>query len=257
MRESVALFDAVHAALCEFIRPGIAEHELAGEVERALRRAGHDGIVFQRRWDAKLAMEGGLASGENLSTISRGPITVTGVGLSESFPMGASRRRLERGDLVNIDLGLNRAGYHGDMARTYAVGELPAGVEELAGKCRELQDVALGAIRPGVLAHEVYDAAREAADRLGLADVFQGGGPYIGHSIGLELDEPPVLGPGIETPIEEGMILAVEPKLISPAFGAVNIEDDVVVTADGCEVLGDLPRAVFVVGEQGEVSWVP
>ena len=108
-----------------------------------------------------------------------------------------------------------------------------------------------------MLAHEVYDAAKEAADRLGLADVFQGGGPYIGHSIGLELDEPPVLGPGIETPIEEGMILAVEPKLISPAFGAVNIEDDVVVTADGCEVLGDLPRAVFVVGEQGEVSWVP
>ena len=195
MRESVALFDAVHAALCEFIRPGIAEHELAGEVDRALRRAGHDGIVFQRRWDAKLAMEGGLASGENLSTISRGPITVTGVGLSESFPMGASRRRLERGDLVNIDLGLNRAGYHGDMARTYAVGELPAGVEELAGKCRELQDVAMGAIRPGVLAHEIYDAAKEAADRLGLADVFQGGGPYIGHSIGLELDEPPVLGP--------------------------------------------------------------
>ena len=257
MRESVQLFDAVHAAMCEFIRPGIAEHELAGEVERALRRAGHDGVVFQRRWDAKLAMEGAIASGENLATISRGPITVTGVGLSEAFPMGASRRELRHGDLVNIDLGLNRAGYHGDMARTYAVGELPDGVAELAGKCRALQDVALAAIRPGVPAHTVYDAAREAALRLGVEDVFQGGGPYIGHSIGLELDEPPVLGPGIETPIEAGMVLAVEPKLISPAFGAVNIEDDVVVTADGCEVLGDLPRSLFVVGEQGEVARVP
>jgi Xaa-Pro aminopeptidase len=257
MRESVKLFDAVHAAMCEWIRPGIAEHELAGEVERALRRAGHDGVVFQRRWDAKLAMEGGIASGQNLSTISRGPITVTGVGMSESFPMGASRRRLERGDLVNIDLGLNRAGYHGDMARTYAVGELPDGVERLAGVCREIQDVAIAAVRPGVLAHEVYDAAREAAGRLGVEDVFQGGGPYIGHSIGLELDEPPVLGPGIEAPIEEGMILAIEPKLISPAFGAVNIEDDVVVTADGCELLGELPRCLFVIGEQGEVARVP
>jgi Xaa-Pro dipeptidase len=257
MRESVRLFDAVHEAMCEFIRPGIAEHELAGEVERALRRAGHDGVVFQRRWDAKLAMEGGIASGPNLSTISRGPITVTGVGLSEAFPMGASRRELRAGDLVNIDLGLNRAGYHGDMARTYAVSELPDGVERLAGVCRELQDVAMAAIRPGVLAHEVYDAAAGAARRLGVEDVFQGGGPYIGHSIGLELDEPPVLGPGVETPIEQGMILAVEPKLISPDFGAVNIEDDVVVTADGCELLGDLPRSLFVIGEQGEVARVP
>jgi Xaa-Pro aminopeptidase len=257
MRASVRLFDAVHAAMCAFIRPGIAEHELAGEVERALRRAGHDGVVFQRRWDAKLAMEGAIASGPDLSTISRGPVTITGVGLSEAFPMGASTRRLERGDLVNIDLGLNRAGYHGDMARTYAVGELPDGIERLAGICRELQDVALAAVRPGVAAHEVYDATLEAAGRLGVEDVFQGGGPYIGHSIGLELDEPPVLGPGVETPIEAGMILAIEPKLISPAFGALNIEDDVVVTADGCEVLGDLPRAVFVIDERGGATAVP
>jgi Xaa-Pro dipeptidase len=257
MRESVKLFDAVHAAMCEFIRPGIAEHELAGEVERALRGAGHEGVVFQRRWDAKLPMEGAIASGEHLSTISRGPITVTGVGLSEAFPMGASRRRLEHGDLVNIDLGLNRAGYHADMARTYAVGALPEGVERLAGVCRELQDVALAAIRPGVSAGSVYDAALDAARRLGVEDVFQGGGPYIGHSIGLELDEPPVLGPGVDDPLQEGMVLAVEPKLISPAFGAVNIEDDVVVTSDGCEILGDLPRCLFVVGGSGEVARVP
>ena len=261
MRGSVKLFDAVHAAMCEFIRPGIAEHELAGEVERALRRAGHDGVVFQRRWDAKLPMEGGIVSGENLSTISRGPITVTGIGMSEAFPMGASRRRLRRGDLVNIDLGLNRAGYHGDMARTYAVGELPDGIDRLARACREIQDVAMAAIRPGVTCESVYDAAQAAADRLGVADVFQGygdlHGPYIGHSIGLELDEPPVLGPGVDTPIEEGMVLAVEPKLISPAFGAVNIEDDVVVTADGYELLGDLPRAVFVIDERGGATPIP
>ncbi|MEA2310390.1 MAG: hypothetical protein QOE28_358 [Solirubrobacteraceae bacterium] len=261
MRASVALFDALHAAMREHIRPGIREHELAGEVERALRRAGHDGVVFQRRWDAKLAMEGALASGEHLATISRGPITITGVGLSESFPMGASRRELRRGDLVNIDLGLNRAGYHADMARTYAVGELPEGVERLARICRELQDAALAAVRPGVTAGSVYDAARDAAERLGVLDVFQGHGdlhgPYIGHGIGLELDEPPVLGPGAEEEVLEGMVLAIEPKLMSPAFGAVNIEDDVVVTADGCELLGELPRALFVIGHDGSATAVP
>ena len=248
---------AFHVVHDDIERSGISELELSAELARALRRAGHDGVVFQHRWDAKLQMEGALASGPNLATISRGPVTVTGVGLGEAFPMGASRREIARGDLVNVDLGLNRAGYHGDMARTYAVGELPAGVERLARICRELQDVALEAIRPGVTAASVYEAALGAARRLGVEDSFQGGGPYIGHGIGLELDEPPVLGPGAETSLEEGMVLAVEPKLISADFGAVNIEDDVVVTADGCELLGDLPRCVFVVGDRGEVSTVP
>jgi Xaa-Pro dipeptidase len=256
MRESVGLFNALHEAMAEHLRPGITELELSAELARALRRAGHDGVVFQHRWDAKLPMEGALASGENLSTISRGPVTITGVGLGESFPMGASRREIRHGDLVNVDLGLNRAGYHGDMARTYAVGDLPDGVERLAGICRELQDVALAAVRPGVTAASVYEKTRAAAERLGVAGVFQGGGPYIGHGIGLELDEPPVLGPGVEAPLEEGMILAIEPKLISPDFGAVNIEDDVVVTRDGCELLGDLPRCLLVVGESGEISTV-
>ena len=257
MRASVALFDALHAAMTEHLRPGITELELSAELARALRRAGHEGVVMQHRWDAKLPMEGALASGENLATISRGPITITGVGQSEAFPMGASRRTIQRGDLVNVDLGLNRAGYHGDMARTYAVGELPDGIEPLARICREIQDVALAAIRPGVTSASVYEAAAAAAERLGVAGSFQGGGPYIGHSIGLELDEPPVLGPGVETVVREGMVLAVEPKLISEDFGALNIEDDVVVTADGCEILGSLPRCVFVVGDDGSVSTVP
>jgi Xaa-Pro aminopeptidase len=257
MRESVALFDALHEAMCEHLRPGITELELSAELARALRRAGHDGVVWQHRWDAKLAMEGHVVSGEHLSTMSRGPITVTGVGLAEAFPMGASRREIRHGDVVLVDLGLNKAGYHGDMARCYAVGDVSDEMRRLAGICRELEDVALEAIRPGVTAGSVYDATLAAARRLGVEDSFQGGGPYIGHGIGLELDEPPVLGPGVETPLQEGMILTVEPKLISPDFGAINIEDDVVVTADGCEILGDLPRALFIVGDGGEISTVP
>jgi Xaa-Pro dipeptidase len=256
MRESVKLFDALHEAMCEHLRPRITELELSAELARALRRVGHDGVVMQRRWDAKLAIEGALASGPNLTTISRGPITITGVGLGESFPMGASRRVIELGDLVNVDLGLNRAGYHGDMARTYAAGGLPDGIEPLALVCRELQDAALAAIRPGVTAESVYDAALEAARARGVEELFQGGGPYIGHGIGLELDEPPVLGPGVDAPLREGMVLAIEPKLMAPGLGAVNIEDDVVVTAGGCELLGDLERSVFVVDSGGRATAV-
>lgn len=251
MRESVALFDAVHAAITEFARPGVAENELSAEVVRALRRAGHAGLIAQRRWDARLPAEGALASGENLWEFSGGPFAITGVGLSRAAPIGASGRRLRHADLVNIDLGMNRAGYHADMARTYAVGEAPPELERLAAAVRGCQDACIAAIRPGVSAESVYEAGVRAAEELGVADVFMGygdqRGPYVGHGIGLELDEPPVLGPGVRTPLEEGMVLAVEPKVISPGFGAVNIEDDVIVTAAGAEIIGDVPRGAFVV----------
>jgi Xaa-Pro aminopeptidase len=256
MRASVALFEAVHATIVEHLRPGIAEHVLSGLIAAALRAAGSEGIIRQRRWDAKLALEGSLVSGGNLAIISGGPITISGPGMSRAHAMGASTRVIEDGDLVNIDLGLNRAGYHADMARTYALGALPAGVERHAAAVRTLEDEIIAAIRPGVLAHEVYDAGFAAAQELGVGEWFQGygdhHGPYVGHSIGLELDEPPVLGPGVRTVIQAGMVLAVEPKLISPEWGAVNLEDDVVVTAAGCELLGSaVERSVFVVDGAG------
>jgi Xaa-Pro aminopeptidase len=251
LRAAAALFGAVHEAIAAHLREGVAEHELAAEVQRALRRAGHAGLVAQRRWDAALQPEGMLASGPNLATISGGPVTVSGVGLSRAVPFGASDRRVARGDLVNIDLGLNLAGYHADMARTYVVGSASETVAALAAKVRAVQDACLSAIRPGVTAGDVYAAGLDVARAAGVEDVFQGydgtHGPYVGHGIGLELDEPPVLGPGASARLREGMVLAIEPKLISPAFGAVNLEDDVVVTADGCALLSDLPRSVFVI----------
>jgi Xaa-Pro dipeptidase len=255
LREAAALFEHVHLAMTRYVRPRIAEHELAAEVGRELRRAGHDGLVFYRRWDAAMHPEGAIASGENLWTFSSQAITITGTGLGRGVPFGASRRVLQPGDLVNIDIGLVRNGYHADMARTYVTGEPSDEVRRLAEAVRACQDAALGAIRPGVAAGAVYEAACETADAHGFGAYFQGHGvehgPYIGHSIGLEIDEPPVLGPGVTTVLREGMVLAIEPKLVVPGVGAVNVEDDVVVREDGCELLSDLPREVFCVSEEG------
>jgi Xaa-Pro aminopeptidase len=257
LRAAARLFTAAHEAIVAHLRPGIAEHELSGEVARALRRAGHAGLVAQRRWDAALQPEGAMASGENLATISGGPITVSGIGLSRAVPFGASRRPVQRGDLLNIDVGLNLAGYHADMARTYVVIDASDEVIERAVQVRALQDACLAAIRPGVAAGDVYAAGLAVARAAGVEAIFQGRGPYVGHGIGLELDEPPVLGPGATTPLAEGMVLAIEPKLIDPAFGAVNLEDDIVVTADRWELLSDLPRSVFVVERGHAEALVP
>ncbi|MDO8212005.1 Xaa-Pro peptidase family protein [Conexibacter sp. CPCC 206217] len=258
LRAAAARFALVHETLVSHLRAGVSELELAAEVERVLRRAGHAGLVAQRRWDAALQPEGTLASGPNLSTISGGPITVSGVGLSRATPFGASARRVASRDLVNIDLGINVAGYHADMARTYAVGGVCERTAELAHAVRTIQDAILARVRPGVATADVYHAGVAAAHEAGCGDFFQGHGahhgPYVGHGIGLELDEPPVLGPHANGAVGAGMVLAIEPKLISPGFGAVNLEDDVVVTAAGAELLSRVPRAVFAVDGVGGLA---
>jgi Xaa-Pro dipeptidase len=249
LRRAASYFEAVHLTMAQHVRPGIAEHELAGEVARALRRAGDDGLVFYRRWDAVLHPEGAIASGENLWTFSSQAITVTGTGLGKGVPFGASRRVLRDGDVVNIDLGLVHDGYHADMARTYVVGAPTPEVAALSDAVRACQDAALAAVRAGAMAGEVYDAALAMARSLDVDGCFQGHGaehgPYIGHAIGLEIDEPPVLGPGSTAVLRSGMVLAIEPKLVVPGVGAVNLEDDVVVREDGYELLADVPREVF------------
>lgn len=250
LRRAAGIFEAAHGAIVEHARPGTSELELSAEVTRALRAAGHDGFVFQRRWDAVLQPEGSVVSGENLWVISALAIAVNGVGLGRAVPFGASRRVLRPGDLVNIDVGLCVGGYHGDMARTYALGEPGEEVRRLAAIVRACEDAAFDAIVPGVPARAPYEAALDVARSSGVEEWFQGHGryhgPYIGHGVGLELDEPPVLGPGVEMPIEAGMVVTIEPKLIVPGVGAVNFEDDVVVRDDGAEYLSDLPRELFV-----------
>lgn len=250
LRRAAGIFTAAHDAIVEHALPGVSELELSAEVTRALRSAGHDGVVFQRRWDAVLQPEGAVVSGENLWAISALAIAVNGTGLGRAVPFGASRRVLQAGDLVNIDVGLCVGGYHGDMARTYALGEPGEDVRRFAAVVRACEDAAFAAIIPGVPASAPYEAAVDVARSNGVNDWFQGHGryrgPYIGHGVGLELDELPVLGPGADMPIEAGMVLTIEPKLIVPDVGAVNFEDDVVVHSDGAEYLSDLPRELFV-----------
>ena len=236
MRESVKLFDALHARCSSTCGRASPSSSWRPSWTRALRRAGHDGVIFQHRWDAKMRDGGRARLGrEPRPTMSRGPFTITGVGLSEAFPMGASRREIRRGDLVAVDLGLNRAGYHADMARSYAVGELPDGIAGLAATAASCRTSRSSAIRPGVTAGSVYDATHEAAERLGVGRRLPGRRPVHRPRDRARARRAARARPrATSTPLREGMILAVEPKLISPDFGAVNIEDDVVVTADGC-----------------------
>ena len=178
-------------------------------------------------------------------------MTVTGVGLSQALPWGPSSRRLEAGDLVVVDFTLSYEGYHCDMTRTYCVGEPTQEQRDLWERVLELHLQVVDRVRPGVTGEELYLVATGMAEEMGLIENFMGvgsaRGSYIGHAIGLEVDEWPVLGEGARDPLPAGAVITIEPKFMVPGRGAVMVEDDIVVTPSGHEVISTLERELFYV----------
>ena len=250
IRKAVELWEKGHEAIMETLAAGVAEYEVAAAMENAARRGGGDGMVWPRRWDSYLPAGGIVASGPNTWEVSGEAMTVTGVGLSQALPWGPSSRRLEAGDLVVVDFALSYEGYHCDMTRTYCVGDPSQEQRDLWERLLELHLQVVDRVRPGVTGEELYLVARGLAEDTGLIYNFMGvgseRGSYIGHSIGLEVDEWPVLGAGYREPLPVGAVITIEPKFMVPGQGAVMVEDDIVVTPSGHEVISTLERELFV-----------
>lgn len=248
---AAALYSKAHEVILSCLRPGITELELAARVSAALRQGEHEGIVRFRRWDASLNPDGIICAGDNTWRISGHAMTVTGKGLSAAFPWGASRTTIQSGDLVVADLGLNFHGYHADVARTYVVGKADAKQKHIFKVVREIQDNVLKVLRPGVTGQELYRAAQTTALLAGVQEYFQGygdmQGDYVGHGVGLEIDEPPTLDSKSRITVRQDMTLALEPKVIIPGWGAIDLEDTVHVTETGHEIMCPVPRELFEV----------
>lgn len=242
---AAAVADAGHVVLSSILRPGLSELELAAEVEAALRRAGHEGYQPLRYPGAR---GGGvlLMSGENLNIRGGHGLVVTGAGLSPGTPYGPSRRVVRPGDLVVLDIGSTYDGYTADESRTYVVGRATAAQEALFEAALATEEAVLSALRPGVSVAEVY-AAAEAVVVRGSPPHFPPGRlslpGFVGHGLGLEIDEPPVLWPREETPLVPGMVLALEVEVSASADGLMaKVEDTVVVEADGPRLLTHASR---------------
>jgi len=250
-RRAAAVADAGHRAVPQVVAPGVSELALAAEVEAAMRRGGHEGYQSLRHPSAR---GGGvlLMSGENLGVRGGHGLVVTGAGLSPASPYGASRRVLQPGDLVVVDIGSTWAGYTGDESRTYVVGQATDAQRALFAVARAAEDAVFGALRPGIAVADLYTAA-EAVVTQGAAPHFAPGSlalpGFAGHGLGLELDEPPVLWPRDESCLQAGMVLAVEIEVSAPAQGMmVKLEDTVVVRQDGYEFLTSTVRKLIECG---------
>jgi len=213
IRRAAEIASRVMRTILREIRPGATEAELVGLVEYLLRREGAEGASF----------EPFLMSGEEAAWPRR----------------VASGKSLQRGELALLDMGAVYEGYCSDITRTFPVGEPTEKQRRIFRVTREAQEAALANIRPGVKASEVDHAAREVIEAEGLGEFF----PHLtGHGVGLSIHEDPILDRGMEMELRAGMVMTVEPGVYLPGVGAARVEDMVVVTQTGYEILTDVPR---------------
>jgi Xaa-Pro aminopeptidase len=251
IRTACDILDAGHKAAVATIKEGVTELEVAAAIESAHRTAGHEGVIFMRQPDFFMS-RGPLASGPNLSKFSGVVFSITGVGLSTSVPVGPSRRRLEQGDLIIVDIPTHVQGYHADQTRTYCLGSAGDQVGEMYAGMKEIADHLIAVTRPGVTCSEIYETAEKKARELHLEDGLLSFGSgtkshMIGHGIGLECSEPPVISKYEYTPVGENFVITIEMHLFRPGVGVVKLEDVVHIGTEKNEILTRSPRNLIEV----------
>lgn len=249
IRRAATFTNACHEKAREVLMEGMQENTLAAEVEYAMRKAGNEGFIFHRRWRASM-FHGMMASGPNIAIISGyGASTITGTGLSKAYPYGASDRKISRGEPIVIDYVGCSEGYYCDEARTYVMGKADSKLRKVFQTVLSAEQKALEWIKPGTVVSQVYDHVLAFIKRSPFKRNFMGCGKYVGkyvgHGLGLEIDEPPIIGPDENTMLEAGMVIAIEPKILLPGYGGAQIEDTVLVTEDGYEILTQTERKLL------------
>jgi len=204
LRRACAITDAAFAALLPFIAPGRSEREVAVALERAMTDLGADGLAFDTI----------VASGPNGAIPHHAP----------------GSRPLAAGDLVTIDCGARLGGYHADMTRTVALGEPAAWQREIYDLVAAAQRAGVAAAVPGTEVTALDAAARDVIDAAGYGGCFQHG---LGHGVGLEVHEAPIIGYGRTGTLMDRVPVTVEPGVYLPGRGGVRIEDTLVVRAGG------------------------
>jgi Xaa-Pro aminopeptidase len=161
--------------------------------------------------------------------------TIVASGKNSSVPHATpSNKKIEPGDFVKLDFGAVVEGYHSDMTRTVVVGKADDRQKEIYLTVKEAQEKALLSVKAGLVCEDVDKIARDTVAEKGFGECFV---HNLGHGVGLQIHEAPSLGKNCKTVLQPGMVVTVEPGVYVNGFGGVRIEDLVVVTESGCEIL--------------------
>ncbi|MEF3306426.1 M24 family metallopeptidase [Paenibacillus sp. GYB003] len=240
IRESARIVDIAYETAVQSLRPGMPEVELMAIVESVIRKQGHMGLMRVRGYNQEI-ITGMVGAGEAaaMPTYFDGP--AGGQGLGPASPQSSGRRPIGENEPILIDIGCCVEGYVIDQTRTAVIGELPADLRQAYELAERVLRETESRLKPGTICEELYAAALEQVREAGLGDHFMGFGgdqvKFLGHGIGLEIDELPVLAKGFRYPLEAGMVIAIEPKFTFPGRGVVGIENTYAITESGFEKL--------------------
>lgn len=238
-RRSGIMHAKAYSKIPEVYRPGMTDCELSIEVERLMRRQGCLGIFRVFGQSMEIFM-GSVLAGDNAAAPSPYDFALGGEGMDPSLPGGMNGTSLQEGYSVMVDIAGNFYGYMCDMSRVFYIGKLSDEAYAAHQVCLEVQEKIASVARPGVVCEDLYNIAVDVVAKAGFADKFMGVSQqarFVGHGIGLEINEAPVLAPRMKQELEPGMVFALEPKIVLPGTGPLGIENSWVVTENGIEKL--------------------
>jgi len=217
IQKACEIADAGFKHVLEIIKPGMTEIEVANQLDFFMRSKGASGVSFD---------------------------TIVASGLRSAMPHGvASSKVIEAGDLITLDFGCYYEGYVSDMTRTFALGSIDEKLKEIYQIVLEAQLKVLEAAKPGLTGVQLDAIARDHIAAYGYGDAF---GHSTGHGIGLEIHEGPNVSFRAEQPFVPGNVITDEPGIYIPGLGGVRIEDDLLITADGNQVLTHAPKEIII-----------
>ncbi len=247
LREAARMLDCTMQDAKELVRAGKKEIEVSAELEYRARKRGHQGRSRMRAFNGEMFM-GHVHSGYRSAYPSGYQKPTAGIGPHPSYPEGASFEKIEKDSPVIVDFLGNYHGYIADETRTFATGKLHDKLLSAYDFCCDVIEYLEENAKPGVIAVDLYNACLELAKKNGFEDNFMGikgnQTAFIGHGVGLELDELPLIAKGQNYALEEGMVFAFEPKVSYADLGSVGIENTYLVTKDGVESLTKFPREI-------------
>ncbi|HYF91265.1 MAG TPA: Xaa-Pro peptidase family protein [Symbiobacteriaceae bacterium] len=218
MARAAAITDQAWGQIISLVRPGVAERELAVELEYIMKKLGADGLAFE---------------------------IICASGVRSSLPHGrASEKIIEKGDLVTFDFGAAYQGYCSDCTRTVMVGEPSAKQREIYEIVLEAQQRGVDACKAGITDRDLDEVCRSYIREKGYADYF---GHGTGHGVGRFIHEgPKVSFRGTGEVLQPGMVVTIEPGIYLPGWGGVRIEDTVLVQENGCRRLTQTPKDLII-----------
>ncbi|MBW1921956.1 MAG: aminopeptidase P family protein [Deltaproteobacteria bacterium] len=242
---SALLFDFMR----ESLRPGMSEMEYSGVLEARARKLGHASRIRVRDYQTE-GYSWHILSGESGSRLGLLDSPASGEGTSPAFPCGAGYRPLRPQEPIMIDFTFVLNGYHVDETRMFSVGPMPEKARRGCEAAIEIHNGILDVAEPGIPAGHIYETARRLAQKLGVSEQFLGPRGYkvafVGHGVGLELVEPPLLAKNRKDHLKPGMVFSLEPKLVFEGEFTVGIESVIQVTESACRLLTRIPVQVFI-----------